>query len=466
MQRSLNGLSSPAGLLTSVLFKGLNLSDIPNPALARQNLGLIGSVSAGNYLTISNNYSGTTNEVIAANASTNATPSSLCAYDVSGNITANSVIGNGSLLTGFTAAQIPSLDASKITTGTFTTSQIPSLDASKISGGNLSLGIGAIACGAITTIATTANIVAQNATVQAPRCNFDIIRPYTPGGNVSFNGNITMSTNTIFTNNISPSSGNYVSLNNKYMNYISGMSFTPTATLFCNSFDDPSHDPIIYPSQTGGASDLKFNYNNLTQIQSITFLGSISGNGSGLTSFTASQIPSLDAAKITTGTLSSSRIPTLPYQNYRTIWSFQGSKNGITSNGSTVLTDMHYVFNMTAVTNTTTFRYAIPFVYLTGDVMAYFSCIIMNNGSTNVTNIKLAIYQSSYPTSLNLNTTALVGPTTIATSSVSGNIFAGIALSSSVLSSGSSYLLVMMDVNPTSAVNYNLVLPAFHIGSV
>jgi hypothetical protein len=78
-------------MLTSVLFKGLNLSDIPNPAQARQNLGLVGAVGAGKYLTISNNFSGTTNEIISANASSNATPSTLCAYDSSGNITAAGV---------------------------------------------------------------------------------------------------------------------------------------------------------------------------------------------------------------------------------------------------------------------------------------------------------------------------------------------------------------------------------------
>jgi hypothetical protein len=56
--------------------------------------------------------------------------------DVTGNIKASgNFIGGGSQLTGFTASQIPSLDASKITTGTFGTGLIPSLDASKITTG-------------------------------------------------------------------------------------------------------------------------------------------------------------------------------------------------------------------------------------------------------------------------------------------------------------------------------------------
>ena len=43
--------------------------------------------------------------------------------------------GNGSGFTNFTASQIPSLDISKITSGTFGTSFIPSLDVSKITSG-------------------------------------------------------------------------------------------------------------------------------------------------------------------------------------------------------------------------------------------------------------------------------------------------------------------------------------------
>jgi len=84
-------------LLSSVLFKGLNLSDISNPAQARQNLGLVGAVGAGNYLTITNSFSGTTNEIISANASTNATPSTLVAYDSLGKITANGFTTTGTV---------------------------------------------------------------------------------------------------------------------------------------------------------------------------------------------------------------------------------------------------------------------------------------------------------------------------------------------------------------------------------
>ena len=51
------------------------------------------------------------------------------------NLGGNTITGNGSGLTGLTSAQIPSLDASKIVSGTFTAAQIPNLDASKIISG-------------------------------------------------------------------------------------------------------------------------------------------------------------------------------------------------------------------------------------------------------------------------------------------------------------------------------------------
>lgn len=63
----------------------------------------------------------------------NASPSE--ALDVSGNVKATLFIGSGAGITGLTSGQIPSLDASKITTGTFSSLLIPSLDASKITTG-------------------------------------------------------------------------------------------------------------------------------------------------------------------------------------------------------------------------------------------------------------------------------------------------------------------------------------------
>ena len=94
MQRSLNGANNFGSILGTSLSKYANLADLPNTTLARQNLGLVGSVnvnSANSYLTITNAFDGTANQTISANATTNATPSTLVAYDTNGASIANSV---------------------------------------------------------------------------------------------------------------------------------------------------------------------------------------------------------------------------------------------------------------------------------------------------------------------------------------------------------------------------------------
>jgi hypothetical protein len=96
-QRSINGTYnlqrnlSGGGIMSKVMLGENNLSDIRSAAQARSNLGLIGQISAGPFLSITNNYNGTTNQSISANFSSNATPSTLVAYDSSGNINCSSL---------------------------------------------------------------------------------------------------------------------------------------------------------------------------------------------------------------------------------------------------------------------------------------------------------------------------------------------------------------------------------------
>ena len=70
----------------------------------------------------------------AGNVGIGGNPNSSYKLNVNGIVNATSFVGSGASLTGLTASQIPSLDASKITTGTFTISQIPSLATSNIIG--------------------------------------------------------------------------------------------------------------------------------------------------------------------------------------------------------------------------------------------------------------------------------------------------------------------------------------------
>ena len=64
-----------------------------------------------------------------------------------GNVTGNKFNGDGSGLTGLTSVQIPSLDASKVNSGTFSLTQIPSLDTSKINSGILPISRGGTGSG-------------------------------------------------------------------------------------------------------------------------------------------------------------------------------------------------------------------------------------------------------------------------------------------------------------------------------
>jgi len=90
----LNGANNFSSLIGNALNKYANLSDIGNAATARTNLGLVGQLTvAPTYLIQTpETFDGTTNSQIDVNASTNASSSTLVAYDESGNITANSYI--------------------------------------------------------------------------------------------------------------------------------------------------------------------------------------------------------------------------------------------------------------------------------------------------------------------------------------------------------------------------------------
>ena len=93
LQRSLTG----TGILTSVLYGANNLSDVQSTVQARLNLGITGQLDISSnstlYLSATNPFGSTTNEYLSINASTNATPQTLVAYDVSGNITVNDITG-------------------------------------------------------------------------------------------------------------------------------------------------------------------------------------------------------------------------------------------------------------------------------------------------------------------------------------------------------------------------------------
>ena len=191
---------------------------------------------------------------------------------VAGTISAASFTGSGASLTNLTAAQIPSLDAAKITSGTFSAaSMIPNLDASKITTGTFnSARIPSLDASTITT------------------GTFDVER---------------------------------MRLNDKslYLRAASdanlGLGFFGTANIYATNktFASVNVDgPVLY-GYGGGALGTRQGTTEKIALQwtptgNVTFGGTISGNGSGLTGLTASQIPNLDPSQINAGTLNASQV--------------------------------------------------------------------------------------------------------------------------------------------------------------
>ena len=136
--RSLSGNSG--GSFNNVLFKPLNLADLNDVAVARYNLGLVGSLSVGTspFLTLSSSFNGTANSTISLLASSTPSPNSLVVYDANTAISA-SYVGIGTVA-------VNALDVIGITTisgnlglGTFPTKKLQVVGDTVISG---NIGIG------------------------------------------------------------------------------------------------------------------------------------------------------------------------------------------------------------------------------------------------------------------------------------------------------------------------------------
>ena len=421
MQRNLNG----EGILSNVLLAGNNLSDLTNKATARVNLGVSGTLTGGSftaegssYIAITNAFDGTTNEIISVIASTSAIPSTICAYDASGNITAqtincgpinssNNITTSGTIIcsAGLSINNIQQYSGSSIDFGTANLKDIGTITSGAItSSGNLALGTHSITCGAInaSSLGVSGNITgsgsftlsgagvisvnATNGQILAPRSSFDLIRPYSTGGDIGIGANIHL-TNSGITYNITAcgsiacggiTASSIACTGLTASGAISGTSITSNSPfesdLNLNSTGGHSYflKSTWSGNTTGAGYFLVYDATTSSIVLQIDPTGIISGNGGGLTNLNASNISTgtlscdgggltnLNASNVSTGTLSSSLIPPLAYQAYRTIWAFQSNKNGITSNGSTNLTDMYNVFNMTnSTTNQYTYRFAV-----------------------------------------------------------------------------------------------------------
>ena len=182
----------------------------------------------------------------------------------------NLAVPVGNLVGTLATAQIPSLDAGKITIGTFTTGQIPSLDAAKVTTGTFT-------------------------TAQIPNLDASKLTSGTLG-DARLSGNVALLTG-------SPTFSGAVAASS-FTGSGSGLTSLPAANL------------------TGSVADARLSANVALLNTSNTYTGSFVGNGVGLTNLAvptgnlvgtlaAGQIPSLDATKIATGTFTTGQIPSL-----------------------------------------------------------------------------------------------------------------------------------------------------------
>ena len=248
-----------------------------------------------------------------------------------GTYTKISVDVTGRVLTGTTlvAADIPSLDASKITSGTFTTAQIPSLDASKITTGTFAtagmVSGDAITSGTIggsTAMVTSGAVSANSLTsksiyvwdsdssnsvqIVAPAtasltANYVLTLPTTDGST----GEVLQTDGSGNLSWVSASAGSVtnVGLSLPSIFSVSGGPVTSSGTFNATLASQSANTVFAAPDGSGGTPTFRSLASG--DIPSLDAAKIATGT------FMASQIPSLDASKVTTGTFAVGRIPAL-----------------------------------------------------------------------------------------------------------------------------------------------------------
>ena len=235
------------------------------------------------------------------------------------------VITGATLVTG----DIPSLDAAKITSGTFTASQIPSLDASKITTGTFAtpgmISGDAITSGTIggsTAMVTSGAVSANSLTsksiyvwdsdasnsvqIVAPATasltgNYVLTLPTTDGSS----GEVLQTDGTGNLSWVSASAGSVtnVGLSLPAIFSVTGGPVTSSGTFNATLASQSANTVFAAPDGSGGTPTFRSLASG--DIPSLDAAKITTGT------FTASQIPSLDASKVTTGTFAQSLIPAL-----------------------------------------------------------------------------------------------------------------------------------------------------------
>ena len=491
-----------------------NLSDVKNASISRTNLGLVGHITAGSYLQLTNNYSGTTNETISANASSNSSPSTLCAYDSSGALNGNVIkgitISTGTISTStITSPATGIIFSNKFLTNinyiscnryvdfyrntiiqsdgngnnTFYSTSITSPTTSiTLNSKNLTnvgsitsgsyISSGTMYCsyidnpvnnsgyssGATQTIGFNQNNVSNINTLNCQSINCSSIT--STSANIDFNSTNILNVNTLTCSSLnSPTSE--INCRAKNLVNIGQVQLRPFSTMYCTYFDCSVNYNIV------GAVPytMYFNNNALSSIGNITCSdiscgnivssGIISGNGSGLTSLSATNI---------TGTISSTQIPQLPYAQWRILYETTALSQSTTTLALTFATTINV-----NLANTTTYRYEIPFFYnSTTDKTAKINFAYNGNGMAGITYIYFSIH------AFNANTMALSSGTTpinrvlcvVNSGSSYGFNETLLDLTGLGLTNTACYFLCLSDINTTNTGSYKLASITFSIGSI
>lgn len=222
----------------------------------------------------------------------------------------NNIFGQPSVTTVLTASAVPSLDASKITTGTLATGQVPSLDAGKITTGSFAIGrIPNVTKGMSTDLQDT----------------IDNVHQAVNAGSATGNTVLSVKTNlqTLFSNLFGQTSVATVLTGGA----IPSLDASKVTTGSFGTGRIPSLPASQITTGTFGSAfiaDLAIKNNHINDLSgskvnagsvAATYVGALDASKVTTGTFGTAQIPSLDTGKITTGTFSGSRIANLAITN-------------------------------------------------------------------------------------------------------------------------------------------------------